>query len=185
MLTTRLIKTIQMNMPSGKRPGPKGPGHLPARRLLLLRPSLRALHLATAEEKLGPARGRGGGRAEEPAPGRKGRGDLTPLGDPASSLPHHHGHLGRGALGESDAVRDGGGDLQSVKQGLRDPDAREVGDERRGRCPDSCVGAALSPSGRAEKKPSRAHHRATSELFFGPRAEVVAFAWRWAEALVC
>lgn len=84
-----------------------------------------------------------------------------------------------------DAVGVGDGDLQSDKQGLRDTGGREVGDERRGRSFDFLVGAALSPSGVADESSPYAHYRATSELFVGPRAEVVAFAWRWEEALVC
>lgn len=129
-------RDMNMNQPSKETPGhPKALGGLlsPPEALRMLHTE--ALFSAHLSAEPGLASGKGVGAAMAPAPGRFGRGVLLPLGDQAPCVPHHHGPLEAGALGELNAGTEGELDLMRGGQGTEA--AREQLPETRGEAPDA------------------------------------------------
>lgn len=182
-------RDMNMNQPSKETPGhPKALGGLLSRPEALRMLHTEALFSAHLSAEPGPASRKGVGAAMAPAPGRFGRGVLLPLGDQAPCVPHHHGPLEAGALGEMDAGTEGELDLMRGGQGTRGRKGATAGDKRRSARRFLLQhGAALLFVGRVVRKTHRALDRAMPAPSLGSEAKCLpemAFPWRWAEALI-
>lgn len=183
-------RDMKINQPSKETPRcPEALGGLLSRPEALRMLHTEALFSAHLSGKPGPARRNCVGAAMAPAPRRFGRRVLLPLGDQAPCVPHHHGPLEAGALGEMDAGIEGELDLVGGERGTRGRKGTRAGDKRRSARRLFCqLGAALLFGGRTVRKTRRAFDREMPSLSSGRIAErpsEMAFPWRWAEALIC